>query len=260
MTETNQTMLNPLIHLTHTNFWPSNHKPNCKRKRQAARAIEQPVSIVIALLVIQSLSATQPTQALPRQTHTYDPIHQNNKNIPQRLNDAKPHQQHHPTPSALAQKSRLSLFGSQTFAADASGIIDKLYSYDSKDGITTTTISSSSASMMPTSSTTAATTTAMSLDANHCPNGLLTFELSTGYIYRPSSPIETLTMMPSTLQLTDCLDYCLHNSSCLAINFEVGLCVLLTTSAKYNPQNLYSSQFPVFTIYAEKKCLHSSGK
>lgn len=87
-----------------------------------------------------------------------------------------------------------------------------------------------------------------------CSNGLLTFELSTGFIYKPSSA-ETLAMMPSTLQLTDCLDYCLQNASCLAINFEMGLCVLLSSSAKQNPTNLYSSQFPVFTIYAEKKCL-----
>lgn len=90
----------------------------------------------------------------------------------------------------------------------------------------------------------------------NCNDGLLTFELSTGFIYKPSSA-ETLAMMPSTLQLTDCLDYCLRNSSCLAINFEMGLCVLLSSSAKQNPVNLYSSQFPVFTIYAEKKCLLS---
>lgn len=88
----------------------------------------------------------------------------------------------------------------------------------------------------------------------NCSNGLLTFELSTGFIYKPSAP-ETLAMMPGTLQLTDCLDYCLHNNSCLAINFEMGLCVLLSSSAKQNMNNLYSSQFPVFTIYAEKKCL-----
>lgn len=92
------------------------------------------------------------------------------------------------------------------------------------------------------------------LSSSNCSNGLLTFELSTGFIYKPSST-ETLIMMPSTLQLTDCLDYCLQNSSCLAINFEMGLCLLLSSSAKRNPANLYSSQFPVFTIYAEKKCL-----
>lgn len=90
-----------------------------------------------------------------------------------------------------------------------------------------------------------------------CPNGLLTFELLTGYIYKPSSGAEVLSSMPSTLQLTDCLDYCLHNSSCLAINFEMGLCVLLAQSARQRPHNLFTSQFPVFTIYAEKKCLLS---
>lgn len=87
-----------------------------------------------------------------------------------------------------------------------------------------------------------------------CPTGLLTFELATGFIYKPSGADETLSMMP-TLQLTDCLEYCLQNASCLAINFEMGLCVLLANSAKQNQQNLFASQFPVFTIYAEKKCL-----
>lgn len=95
--------------------------------------------------------------------------------------------------------------------------------------------------------------------ANSCAGGLLTFELSTGFIYRPSAA-ETLAMMPSTLQLTDCLDYCLHNATCLAINFEMGLCVLLSSSAQQNPLNLFISQFPIFTIYAEKKCLLRSGK
>lgn len=90
-----------------------------------------------------------------------------------------------------------------------------------------------------------------------CPDGLLTFELATGFIYKPAGSDDTLAMLPSTLQLTDCLEYCLQNSSCLAINFEMGLCVLLATSASENPQSLYSSQFPVFTIYAEKKCLLS---
>lgn len=115
------------------------------------------------------------------------------------------------------------------------------------------------ASTAPSSSTTTTTSTTESIDnssAPSCSNGLLTFELSTGFIYKPSSA-ETLAMMPSTLQLTDCLDYCLQNASCLAINFEMGLCVLLSSSAKQNPTNLYSSQFPVFTIYAEKKCLLS---
>lgn len=62
-------------------------------------------------------------------------------------------------------------------------------------------------------------------------------------------------MQPGTLQLTDCLNICRQNSSCLAINFETGLCVLLQESADKNPQALQKSQFPVFTIYAHKICL-----
>lgn len=62
-------------------------------------------------------------------------------------------------------------------------------------------------------------------------------------------------MQPGTLQLTDCLNLCRQNSSCLAINFETGLCVLLQESADKNPQALQKSQFPVFTIYAHKICL-----
>lgn len=111
----------------------------------------------------------------------------------------------------------------------------------------------------PTAKTPAGTAVAAgTANQDHCPNGLLTFELSTGFIYKPASPAETLAMVPSTLQLTDCLDSCLQNHSCLAINFEMGLCVLLSSSAQQNPTSLYSSQFPVFTIYAEKKCLLSS--
>lgn len=190
-----------------TNFRRNNHEPNCGCKHRTA-ITKAVATAATTLLVIQLLSATHPTQALPRQTHSYDPIHPSiNRNIPLQSNDAKLQQKQHNLPlSAATQKSRLASFESPTFASDTSGLIDKLYSYDSKNGITTTstTMSSSSSSLMPISSTTAATTTAMSNDANHCPNGLLTFELSTGYIYRPSSPIETLTMMPSTLQLTDC--------------------------------------------------------
>lgn len=67
-------------------------------------------------------------------------------------------------------------------------------------------------------------------------------------------------MQPGTLQLTDCLNICRQNSSCLAINFETGLCVLLQESADKNPQALQKSQFPVFTIYAHKICLQGELK
>lgn len=125
-------------------------------------------------------------------------------------------------------------------------------------------ISNQTAAAATTTTTTTTTSAAPSLTGHSngynrnqiaCPSGLLTFELSTGFIYKPQSVEETLSMMPSTLQLTDCLDYCLHNSSCVAINFEMGLCVLLAASASQNQDSLQSSQFPVFTIYAEKKCL-----
>lgn len=70
-----------------------------------------------------------------------------------------------------------------------------------------------------------------------------------------SAPADSMIMQPGTLQLTDCLNLCRQNASCLAINFETGLCVLLQESADKNPQALQKSQFPVFTIYAHKICL-----
>lgn len=84
-------------------------------------------------------------------------------------------------------------------------------------------------------------------------NGFISFELITGYVL--GAPAESMLMQPGTLQLTDCLNLCRQNSSCLAINFETGLCVLLQESADKNPQALQKSQFPVFTIYAHKICL-----
>lgn len=124
----------------------------------------------------------------------------------------------------------------------------------------TTTTTMAPSSINPATTTTTTTTSAAAangLNSADCSNGLLSFELSTGFIYKPAAS-ETLATLPSTLQLTDCLGYCLQNSSCLAINFEMGLCVLLSSSVKNNASQLYSSQFPVFTIYAEKLCLFSS--
>ena len=62
-------------------------------------------------------------------------------------------------------------------------------------------------------------------------------------------------MIPGTLQLTDCIEQCRTNATCKAINFETGLCVLLTTNQQDSPLSV--SQFPVFTLYAEKICLQS---
>ncbi|KAH9366355.1 hypothetical protein HPB48_006193 [Haemaphysalis longicornis] len=86
-----------------------------------------------------------------------------------------------------------------------------------------------------------------------CPNGRLTFELITGFVY--SAPSDTIELKPGTLQLTDCLEHCRRNASCQSVNFETGLCVLFTSSATERPASLAVSQFPVFTLYAQKICL-----
>ncbi|GIX71735.1 apple domain-containing protein [Caerostris extrusa] len=79
------------------------------------------------------------------------------------------------------------------------------------------------------------------------------FELVTGFVF--TAPDDTLELVPGTLHLTECLSYCRHNTSCRAVNFETGLCVLFSSSATDRPEALTSSQFPVFTIYAQKICL-----
>lgn len=89
-----------------------------------------------------------------------------------------------------------------------------------------------------------------------CPYGLTSFELITGYVL--TSPAESVTMIPGVLQLSDCLDKCLKNRTCKSLNFETGLCVLLKTAAKDKTTALTPSQFPVFTIFAQKICI--SGK
>nr|XP_027196498.1 uncharacterized protein LOC113790984 [Dermatophagoides pteronyssinus] len=64
-----------------------------------------------------------------------------------------------------------------------------------------------------------------------------------------------MSMIPGVLHLADCLDYCRQNQTCNSLNFETGLCVLLSSSAIQLPDALTPSQFPVFTIYAQKICL-----
>ncbi|CAG2113231.1 unnamed protein product, partial [Medioppia subpectinata] len=67
-------------------------------------------------------------------------------------------------------------------------------------------------------------------------------------------------MLPGVLHLTECLHSCLTNDTCKSVNFETGLCVLLGSSATERPKALASSQFPVFTIYAQKVCLKDKNK
>ncbi|KAI2800949.1 hypothetical protein BLOT_013474 [Blomia tropicalis] len=90
---------------------------------------------------------------------------------------------------------------------------------------------------------------------SECPTigSTLTFELITGHVY--TSPADTVTMIPGVLHLSECLDHCRSNQSCKSLNFETGLCVLLSSSAIQRPFALTPSQFPVFTIYAHKVCL-----
>ncbi|RWS28961.1 uncharacterized protein B4U80_05755 [Leptotrombidium deliense] len=73
------------------------------------------------------------------------------------------------------------------------------------------------------------------------------------YVFR--SPLDTLDTLSGVVQLTDCLADCRNNAACKAVNFETGLCVLLSSSATEKKNNFYASQFPLFTIYAEKICL-----
>ncbi|XP_064477440.1 uncharacterized protein LOC135391215 [Ornithodoros turicata] len=91
------------------------------------------------------------------------------------------------------------------------------------------------------------------LVSSSCPNGYITFEVITGYVY--TAPSDTIELKPGTLQLTECLNHCKRNKTCQSVNFETGLCVLFTSSATERPTGLSISQFPVFTIYAQKICL-----
>lgn len=85
-----------------------------------------------------------------------------------------------------------------------------------------------------------------------------TFELMTGFVF--TSPDEILETRPDTLQLGDCIDACRSSDSCRALNFETGLCVLFRSDALQTPTSLTKSQFPVYTIYAQKVCLSRAGE
>ncbi|KAI4492477.1 hypothetical protein M0804_002268 [Polistes exclamans] len=95
--------------------------------------------------------------------------------------------------------------------------------------------------------------TGPSAGADECDPEMVGFELVTGYVY--TAPTNMLESIPGTLMLTDCLETCQANDSCQAVNYETGLCVLFSSNADSNPGALSQSQFPVFTIYAQKSCL-----
>ncbi|XP_034116447.1 uncharacterized protein LOC117576034 isoform X2 [Drosophila albomicans] len=86
-----------------------------------------------------------------------------------------------------------------------------------------------------------------------CDPDLVGFEIVTGYVF--SAPGKLMDSQPGTLMLTDCLNTCLRNKSCQSVNYETGLCVLFSAHADQLPGALTKSQFPVFTIYAQKSCL-----
>ncbi|CAH1184115.1 unnamed protein product [Phyllotreta striolata] len=86
-----------------------------------------------------------------------------------------------------------------------------------------------------------------------CDPEMIGFELITGNVF--SAPGNVLDSIPGTLMLTDCLETCQGNESCQSVNYETGLCVLFSSNADVLPGALTRSQFPVFTIYAQKSCL-----
>ncbi|XP_044582779.1 uncharacterized protein LOC123263825 isoform X2 [Cotesia glomerata] len=95
--------------------------------------------------------------------------------------------------------------------------------------------------------------TGPSAGSDECDSEMVGFELVTGYVY--TAPTNMLESIPGILMLTDCLETCQANDSCQAVNYETGLCVLFSSNADNNPGALTQSQFPVFTIYAQKSCL-----
>ncbi|EDW83728.1 uncharacterized protein Dwil_GK13522 [Drosophila willistoni] len=85
-----------------------------------------------------------------------------------------------------------------------------------------------------------------------CEPDMIGFELITGYVL--SAPSKQLETLPGTLMLTDCLEACQGNESCSAVNYETGLCVMFRSTADQLPGSLSRSQYPVFTVYAQKSC------
>ncbi|CAD6992664.1 unnamed protein product [Ceratitis capitata] len=87
-----------------------------------------------------------------------------------------------------------------------------------------------------------------------CDNDFIGFEITTGFVF--SAPGKLLNSLPGTLMLTDCLDACRKDPACHSANYETGLCVLFSANADKLPGALAKSQFPVFTLYAQKACLN----
>ncbi|XP_034231459.1 uncharacterized protein LOC117639693 [Thrips palmi] len=89
-----------------------------------------------------------------------------------------------------------------------------------------------------------------------CRQDDVTFELITGFVY--SAPKDVLDTRTGTLKLSDCIAACQDQAGCQSLNFETGLCVLFSSSAETHPGGLAKSQFPVFTLFAQKTCLRGA--
>lgn len=70
-----------------------------------------------------------------------------------------------------------------------------------------------------------------------CADVDVNFELITGYVF--TAPDSILDTRPGVLKLETCIQACKKNSSCRAVNYETGLCVLFTSSAEIEPGNLH---------------------
>lgn len=73
----------------------------------------------------------------------------------------------------------------------------------------------------------------------------INFELVSGYVY--SAPADMLDSQPGTLKLTTCIDMCRNNRSCMAVNYETGLCVLFSSNADMYPGE-YHNMLRITTI------------
>ena len=69
-------------------------------------------------------------------------------------------------------------------------------------------------------------------EAQRTCDGQDTFELITGFVYSAADDIIDSSI--GVLKLVECLEKCLENPQCQAINFETGLCVLFKTAVGEN--------------------------
>ncbi|XP_071452023.1 uncharacterized protein [Hetaerina americana] len=101
-----------------------------------------------------------------------------------------------------------------------------------------------------------------------CDPDMMGFELVTGSMFRGGGDGEGLgpggrglargrqmAVLVEMLVLGECIEACAANASCRSLNYETGLCVLFDTDADEHPDSLMQSDYPVFTVYAQKMCL-----